>query len=119
MKKIFVLMVATLMVCATTMAKELKMLVVTTTPAVQSVEAQTKVKDQLRLTPGVKKVEADFAAKQVMVTYDADKTNAKKIVAALKKNGYEATVVSDGKAPERAAKPAQVDAVSGASQQKK
>ena len=117
MKKIFVLMVATLMVCATTMAKELKMLVVTTTPAVQSVEAQTKVKDQLRLTPGVKKVEADFAAKQVMVTYDADKTNAKKIVAALKKNGYEATVVSDGAPKEKKKVP--VDATSGASQQQK
>ena len=117
MKKIFVLMVATLMVCATTMAKELKMLVVTTTPAVQSVEAQMKVKDQLRLTPGVKKVEADFAAKQVMVTYDADKTNAKKIVAALKKNGYEATVVSDGAPKEKKEVP--VDATSGASQQQK
>ena len=96
MKKIFVLMVATLMVCATTMAKELKMLVVTTTPAVQSVEAQTKVKDQLRLTP---------------------ETNAKKIVAALKKNGYEATVVSDGAPKEKKEVP--VDATSGASQQQK
>ena len=115
MKKIFVLMVAALMVCATTMAKEMKVLVVTTTPAVQSVEAQTKVKDQLRLTPGVKKVEADCAAKQVMVTYDADKTNAKKIVAALKKNGYEATVVSDGAPTEKTEVP--VDATSGASQQ--
>ena len=45
MKKIVVLMVAALMVCATTVAKELKVLVVKTTPAVQNVEAQTKVKD--------------------------------------------------------------------------
>ena len=67
--------------------------------------------------PGVKKVEADFAAKQVMVTYDADKTNAKKIVAALKKNGYEATVVSDGAPKEKKEVP--VDATSGASQQQK
>ena len=82
-------------------------------------QAQTKVKDQLRLTPGVKKVEADFAAKQVMVTYDADKTNAKKILASLKKNGYEATVVSDGAPKENAKGQGAVDGVSGASPQKK
>ena len=58
-----------------------------------------------------------LAAKQVMVTYDADKTNAKKIVAALKKNGYEATVVSDGAPKEKKEVP--VDATSGASQQQK
>ena len=52
-----------------------------------------------------------------MVTYDADKTNAKKIVAALKKNGYEATVVSDGAPKEKKEVP--VDATSGASQQQK
>ncbi len=47
----------------------------------------------------------------------ADKTNAKKIVAALKKNGYEATVVSDGAPKEKKEVP--VDATSGASQQQK
>ena len=110
------MMVVALMMCATAYAKDLKVLVVKTTPEVQNVEMQTKVKDQLRLTSGVKKVEADFAAKQVMVTYDAEKTNTQKILAALKKNGYEATVVSDGKLPK---KPKPVDAATGASKQKK
>ncbi len=117
MKRTLTLMAVALMMGVTTMAKELKMLVVKTSPAVQNVEAQTKVKDQLRLTAGVKKVEADFSAQQVMVTYDADKTNAKKIVAALKKGGYEASVVSDGAPSEKKKVP--VDATSGASQQKK
>lgn len=119
MKKTLTLMVAALFMCAAAMAEDLKVLVVKTTPEVQNVEAQTKVKNQLRLTAGVKKVEADFAAKQVWVTYDSEKTNSKAILAAMKKIGYEASVVSDGLAPERAAKPTQVDAVSGASQQKK
>lgn len=119
MKKIVVLMVAALMVCATTVAKELKVLVVKTTPAVQNVEAQTKVKDLLRLTAGVKKVVADFSAQQVSVTYDADKTTAKKILASLKKNGYEVTVVSDGAPKENAKGQGTVDGVSGASPQKK
>ena len=119
MKKTLMMVVAALLCCATAFAKDLKMLVVKVTPEVQSVEAQAKVKNQLRLTAGVKKIEADFAAKQLMVTYDAEKTDAKKILAAMKKNGYEATVVSDGAVPEKASKPVPVDATSGASKQKK
>ena len=118
MKKTLTLMAVALLMCATTMAKELKMLVVTTSPAVQNVEGQTKVRDYLRLTAGVKKVEANFSAQQVLVTYDADKTDAKKIVAVLKKNGYEASVVSDG-APSEVQKQVPVDGTSGASKQKK
>ena len=118
MKKTLTLMAVALMMCATTMAKELKVLVVKTSPAVQNVEGQTKVRDYLRLTAGVKKVEANFSAQQVLVTYDADKTDAKKIVAVLKKNGYEASVVSDG-APSEGQKQVPVDGTSGASKQKK
>ena len=118
MKKTLTLMAVALLMCATTMAKELKILVVKTSPAVQNVEGQTKVRDYLRLTAGVKKVEANFSAQQVLVTYDADKTDAKKIVAALKKNGYEALVVSDG-APSEVQKQVPVDGTSGASKRKK
>ena len=112
-------MVAALLVCATAIAKDFKVLVMKTSPEVQNVATQTKVQNQLRLTAGVKKVETNLETKQVVVTYDSEKTNAKAIVAAMKKAGYKATVVSDGTAPERAEKPAQVDATSGASQQKK
>lgn len=119
MKKTLILMVAALLMCATAIAKDFKVLVMKTTPEVQNVEAQTKVKNQLRLTAGVKKVETDFVAKQVWVTYDGEKTSAKVILAAMKKMGYEATVVSDGAAPEKAPKPTQVDAMSGASKQQK
>ena len=103
MKKTLTMIAVALMICATTMAKELKVL---------------EVKDVLRLTAGVKKVEANFSVQQVLVTYDAEKTDAKKIVAALKKNGYEASVVSDG-APSEVRKQVPVDGTSGASKQKK
>ena len=115
MKKTLTMMTVALMMCATTTAKELKMLVVKTSPTVQNVEAQTKVRDVLRLKPGVKKVEANFAAQQVLVTYDADKTNQQKLVAALKKAGYEATVVSDGAPSDKKQTP--VDGTSGATKQ--
>ena len=126
MKKTFMMMAVALMMSATTMATDLKVLVVKTSPAVQNTEAQAKVKDVLRLKAGVKRVAADFAAQEVLVTYDADKTNQQKLVAALKKAGYEATVVSDGapfekKAPvdgtSGATKQAQVDGTSGATKQ--
>lgn len=117
MKKILTMVVAAMLCCATAMAKDMKVLVVKTMPEVQNAEAQAKVKDQLRLTAGVKKVEADAATRQLMVTYDADKTSAKQILAAMKKVGYEATVVSDEAQAEK--KPVPVDATSGASQQKK
>ena len=119
MKKTLTLMAVAIMMCATTVAKDLKVLVVKTSPEVQNVETQTKLKNQLRLTTGVKKVDADFAAKQVLVTYDAEKTDQKKILAAMKKNGYEVTVVSDGAAPEKSPAKVPVDATSGASKQKK
>ena len=125
MKKTLTLMAVALMMCATTVAKDLKVLVVKTSPAVQNVEAQTKVRDVLRLKPGVKKVEANFSAQQVLVTYDADKTDQKKLIAALKKAGYEATVVSDGAkqtpvdGTSGATKQASTDGTSGASKQKK
>jgi copper chaperone CopZ len=118
MKRTLTMMVVALLMSVTAMAQDWKVLVVKTTPEVQNVEMQVKVKNQLRLTTGVKKVESDFASKQVMVTYDPKKTDQKKIVAALKKNGYEATVVSDGQAPEAPAK-TPVDGTSGASKQKK
>ena len=125
MKKTLTLMAVALMMCATTVAKDLKVLVVKTSPAVQNVEAQTKVRDVLRLKPGVKKVEANFSAQQVLVTYDADKTDQKKLIAALKKAGYEATVVSNGEkqtpvdGTSGATKQASTDGTSGASKQKK
>ncbi|MBR6036045.1 MAG: heavy-metal-associated domain-containing protein [Bacteroidaceae bacterium] len=117
MNKTLSMMAVALMMSVTTMAGDLKVLVVKTSPAVQSVEAKTKVKDQLRLTAGVKKVEANFADQEVFVTYDSAKTDQKKIVAALKKAGYETTVVSDGTPKEKKQVP--VDATSGASQQQK
>ena len=108
-------MAVALLMSAVTMAGELKVLMVKTTPAVQNVEAKTKVRDELRLKPGVKRVEANFADQQVFVTYDSAKTDQKKIVAALTKAGYETTVVSDTVSTGKKQVP--VDATSGATRQ--
>ena len=109
------MMAVALLMSAVTMAGELKVLVVKTTPAVQNVEAKTKVRNVLWLRPGVKKVEAVFADQQVLVTYDSAKTDQKKIVAALTKAGYETTVVSDTVSTGKKQVP--VDATAGATHQ--
>ena len=119
MKRIISMMVAAIFCCATTFAKDLKVLVVSTSPEMHCNGCETKIKNNIRFTAGVKKIETNLETKKVTITYDGDKTNAKTIVAAFKKIGYTATVVSDGVAPKKDAQNKTVDATSGASQQQK
>lgn len=119
MKRILTMMVAAMLCCATTLAKDLKVLVVNTTPEMHCNSCETKIKNNIRFTSGVKRIDTNLETKKVTITYDGDKTNAKTILAAFKKIGYTATVVSDGAAPEKASQKKPVDAVSGASQQQK
>lgn len=114
MKKILLTMTAALLMGATAMAKDLKVLVMSTSPAVEKVEDGTKIKDGLRLTAGVKKVKADLTSQKIVVTYDADKTASKTILAVMKKMGYETAVISEGQASGKHT----VDGTSGASKQK-
>ena len=117
MKRTFSMMVMAMLCCATTFAKDLKVLVVKTSPEMHCSSCETKIKNNIRFTAGVKRIDTNLETKKVTITYDSDKTNAKTIVAAFKKIGYAATVVSDGSAPEKSSQKKPVDAVSGASQQ--
>ena len=110
------MMVAAMLCCATTFAKDLKVLVVNTSPEMHCNSCETKIKNNIRFTAGVKRIETNLETKKVTITYDGDKTDAKKILAAFKKIGYTATVVSDGAAPEKGVQKKPVDAVSGATQ---
>ncbi|MBQ6965314.1 MAG: heavy-metal-associated domain-containing protein [Bacteroidaceae bacterium] len=119
MKKTLTLVVAALMCCTTAFAKDLKVLVVKTSPEIHCEKCEQKIKGNVRFTAGVKRIETDLTTKQVAVTYDADKTDTKTLLAAFKKIGFDATVVSDGKAEGKASKKVPVDGTTGASQQKK
>lgn len=109
-------MAVAMLACSTAFAKDLKVLVVKTAPEMHCENCEKKIKNNIRFTAGVKKIVTDLQKKVVAVTYDADKTDAKTIVAAFKKIGYEATVVSD-KAQQSPRQP--VDGQTGASTQKK
>lgn len=114
MKKILTLLAATMM-CTATFAKDLKVLVVKTNPEMHCNNCEMKIKNNIRFTSGVKKIDTNLETKLVSVTYDADKTGQKALIAAFKKIGYDATVVSDKKVEDKGAKKP-VDGTTGATQ---
>ncbi len=80
------------MLLATTagFAKDIKTLVVTTTPQMHCENCENKIKGNLRFEKGVKKIETNIPNQTVTIDYDADKTTAAKLMEAFKKFGYEA-----------------------------
>ena len=61
-------------------AKDIKTLVVTTTPQMHCANCENKIKNNLRFEKGVKKIDTNVAAQTVTIEYDADKTKAEDLV---------------------------------------
>lgn len=99
MKKL-VLLTAMLLTMAVGLAKDIKTLVVTTTPPMHCENCENKIKGNLRFEKGVKKIETSIPDQKVTIEYDADKTSAEKLVEAFKKFGYEAETVIPENTPE-------------------
>lgn len=87
MKKIFLSCVL-LMGAATLYAKDMKTLVVTTSPKMSCQNCENKIKGNLRFEKGIHKIETDLKNQTVTVTYDADKTDETKIAEAFGKLNY-------------------------------
>lgn len=96
MKKI-ILLAALLMTMTTGFAKDIKTLVVTTTPQMHCENCESKIKGNLRFEKGVKKIETSISNQTVTIEYDADKTSAENLMEAFKKFGYEAQTVAPPK----------------------
>ena len=75
--------------------KDLRVLVMTPTPQMHCESCENKIKKNLRFEKGVKRIETSIKEQTVTVTYDATKTDAKKIQTAMKEIGYDTKVVSD------------------------
>jgi copper chaperone CopZ len=75
------------------LAKDIKTVVLTTTPQMQCHNCENKIKNNIRFEKGVKDIQTDLETKNVTVTYDADKTNVNNLIAGFKKIGYTATEV--------------------------
>lgn len=76
-------------------AKDIKTLVVTTTPQMHCDNCEKKIKGNMRFEKGVKKIETSIEKQRVTITYDADKTTPEALKEAFGKFGYKATEVND------------------------
>lgn len=74
-------------------AKDIKTLVVTTTPQMHCASCENKIKGNLRFEKGVRRIETDIPQQTVTIEFDAEKTSADAIVKAFGKFGYKATEV--------------------------
>lgn len=69
-------------------AKDIKTVMFTTNPQMQSADCGNRIKNRLQLENGVELIKTDLKEQKVMVKYDAEKTTPCKIVAAFSKLGY-------------------------------
>lgn len=60
-------------------------------------KCEKKVKDNMRFEKGLKDISTEVKTKMVTITYDAEKTNVKKLQAGFNKFGYEAEFVKETK----------------------
>lgn len=93
MKQTLLILLSSLLLMAG--GKDLRVLVMTPTPEMHCESCENKIKKNLRFESGVKKIETNLKEQTVTVTYDATKTDVKKIQAAMKEIGYDTKVVSD------------------------
>lgn len=77
-------------------AKDIKTIVLTTTPQMHCSNCEEKIKKNIRFEKGVKTIETNVGEQTVKITYDADKTTPEKLQKGFKKIGYDTRVVKEG-----------------------
>ena len=82
-----------LAVAATCAAKDIKTVVLTTSPEMHCTGCEQKIKSNIRFEKGVKSIKTNLIDKTVTIEYDADKTNVENIIQGFKKIKYDATEV--------------------------
>ena len=74
-------------------AKDIKTVVLTTSPQMHCANCEKKIKDNIRFEKGIKSIKTNLDDKTVTIEYDADKTSVENIIEGFKKITYEATEV--------------------------
>jgi Cation transport ATPase len=95
MKK-YILLFALMLASVAGFAKDIKTVVVTTTPQMHCANCENKIKSNLRFEKGVKKIDTSIPDQTVTIQYDADKTTPVKLLQGFTKFGYSARVVEKG-----------------------
>lgn len=78
------------------MAKDIKTVVLTTSPQMHCENCENKIKTNIRFEKGVKEITTDLKTKTVTIKYDADKTNVDNIIKGFAKIDYKAAVAGSG-----------------------
>lgn len=94
MKKFAIILLCGL-AAMTAQAKDVRIAVLTTNPAMHCAKCEAKIKKNLRFEKGVRRIDTDVKAQRVTVEYDHDKNTAQDIAASFKKFGYGAAVLCD------------------------
>lgn len=89
MKK-FALFLCALFISVVTFAGELHTVVIKTSMHCQA--CTERIKKNIRFEKGVKEIKTDLKEKTVTIKFDSEKNTPEKLVAAIKKLGYEASV---------------------------
>ncbi|MBP5135879.1 MAG: heavy-metal-associated domain-containing protein [Paludibacteraceae bacterium] len=82
-----------MLMSALSFAKDLKTVVVTTTPQMHCQGCELKIKNNMRFEKGVKRIETSIPKQTVTIQYDADKTTVDKLLKGFEKFGYSACPV--------------------------
>lgn len=72
-------------------AKDIKTVVLTTTPVMNCEKCAAKIKENLKYCKGVQEININVEHQAIAIKYDADKTNVDTFVQSLKKINYTAT----------------------------
>lgn len=91
--KYIAMIIATLMLAIS--GNDLRVVVLTPTPAMHCDNCETTIKENMRFEKGVKKIETDRDRQTVTITYDSRKTDVATLQAAMKKIGRDTKIVSD------------------------
>ena len=95
MKRFFLLFTTMILVTMAAVAKDIKTVVVTTTPQMHCENCENRIKNNLRFEKGVKKIETNVEKQTVTITYDADKTTVENLLKGFEKFNYSARVLED------------------------
>lgn len=96
-RKVLFILVALSSVC---LAKDIKTVVLTTTPQIHCEGCEKKIKENIRFEKGVKSIKTNLQDKTITIEYDADKTTVPALIEGFKRIKYEAKEVkSDTKVP--------------------
>ena len=82
-------------------AKDIKTVVLTTTPQMHCANCEKKIKENIRFEKGIKSIKTNLNTKTVTIEYDADKTNVQNLIKGFKKIKYEAKEVKKEAAKEQ------------------